>query len=130
MFIEAGRDIAAMFALDERLSHLREEYIELVLSGRNPGDDFWPEHEATIVNEIKHRFFSSSIESGSKSSDPVEAALNSSLTSSKQDISNNDIYRLHGFDLHSQKLLEHAIWMIHEITKQIPYLGQKEYVTP
>jgi len=128
MFLEAGRDIAAMSALDERLSHAREEYIEQVLSGRDPDDTFWPEREAAIVDEIKRRFFSSSIGLEGTSHQTNETGSKPSLTSPGPDDSKGDKCRLFDFNQHSQKLLEYAIWMTHEITKHIPYVGQKEYV--
>ena len=109
MFLAAARDTASMFALDDLLSRLREEYLDKVLAGTPPPDDFWTIGERAVVEEITRRFYSQEIREAVR---PADA--------SKMDDQKD-------FDTHGQKLTEHAIWMTHALLKQIPHVGQEEY---
>jgi hypothetical protein len=109
MLLAAARDIASMFVLDALLSRLREEYLEKVLEGSPPADDFWPAGEQAAVEELKRRFYNQQAREAVK---PGEA---------------EEIDDQKDFDTHGQKLIEHAIWMTHALLKQTPFVGQEEY---
>lgn len=125
MIFEAGRDTVAIFALDQLLSQAREEYIEQELSGQVPDQNFWPTREAAAIEEIKRRFYNPKVrqtvkppetevlETGNESSEPGNEPAGQADSEADQA----------DFDQHGQKLTEQAIWMTHEIIKQIPFVG-------
>jgi len=127
MFIEYGRDIGAMFALDKLLSQVREEYMELALSGQTPDNSFWEKREAAVFDTIRKEFFDIEKRKSSGPDEPEYGQTNKTFsgsgTTSKMG-GDEKVPSLH-LNGHSQHLLEHAIRMTHEITKHIPYVGQK-----
>ncbi|MGB5986493.1 MAG: hypothetical protein WBG37_14400 [Desulfobacterales bacterium] len=125
MILEAGRDTAAMFALDELLSRTREIYLELALSGQTPDEEFWSVHEKTVAEDIKRRFYNHKVCEAVKARDSLDSQtvvpplLPQSGPSQDPSTTTEQV----DFDQHGQKLVEHAIWMTHEIIKQIPCVG-------
>jgi hypothetical protein len=129
MILEAGRDTAAMFVLDELLSRAREDYLEQVLSGLVPNEGFWPGRETAALEEIKRRFYNRKVRDAVKpdESKAADAATDPSNPEGEQGDQADAKANQADFDQHGQKMTEHAIWMTHEIVKQIPYVGQEEY---
>ena len=128
MIFEAGRDTAAMFALDALLSQAREELIQQELSGQPPDENYWPDREAAAREEVKQRFYNPTVQaavkpgegdaaSGAPGPGDDEASTRGTDTAGDQD----------AYDDHGQKLVEHAIWMTHAIIKQIPFVGQERF---
>lgn len=129
MILEAGRDTVAMFALDELLSRAREDYLEQFLSGLAPSEEFWPGREAAATEEIKRRFYNRTVREAVKpdESKAADAVTDPSDPEGEQADQADAEANQADFDQHGQKMMEHAIWMTHEIIKQIPYVGQEEY---
>ncbi len=129
MILEAGRDTVAMFALDELLSRAREDYLEQVFSGRVPNEEFWPGREAAASEEIKRHYYNRKVREAVKpdESETADAVTDPSDPEGEKADPADAKANKTDFDQHGQKMMEHAIWMTHEIIKQIPYVGQEEY---
>lgn len=130
MIVESGRDTAAMFALDQLLSQAREAYIIQALSGQPLDQAYWPAREAQAKLEIQKRFYNPKVQAALKpnAAAPDPAASDSpsadNIMVAKDDPELDSEIDQTAFDQHGQKLVEHAIWMTHEILKQIPFVGQ------
>jgi len=119
--------MGAMFALDNLLSQVREDYMELTLSGQLPENSFWEDREAAAFDKIRKKFFYNENREASRPDEPESGHTNKTFsepgaTSTTQKAEKDPSPHL---NRHSQQLLEHAIRMTHEITKHIPYVGQK-----
>ena len=126
----SGRDTAAMFALDQLLSQAREEYIIQALSGQPLDQTYWPAREAQAKLEIQKRFYNPKVQAAvnptAAEPDPADSdspSADNTMVSKDDPEVDSDIDQ-GAFDQHGQKLVEHAIWMTHEILKQIPFVGQ------
>jgi len=109
MMLPTVRDLLAVFLLDDRLSKLREQYIEQTLAGQPPKETYWTECEVELVADIKRRYYTRR----------VREVVKPSETEKIDDQSD--------YDSRTQVLAEEAIWQTHRCMKQIPFVGQEEH---
>jgi len=102
----AARDTIAFLFLEQRLRHLREEYLALALDGKLPDDDFYSRGEQNITTKMKQRYYSR------------DARI--MINPDKAD----ELTDEEDFEQRTQKLGEQAVIMTHERLKSIGFVGQ------
>ena len=114
-----------MFALDALLSRAREECIELALLGQEPDENFWTLRERNALKEIRRRFYCPAVQDAvqpknieprpSKDIQPEQPERGPQKLM-EEEVESKDLGQ------NGQKLLACAIWMTHDIIKEIPFV--------
>jgi hypothetical protein len=108
--LTAARDIIATINLENRLSLLREEYMQRVLGGQTPEADFWSRRESVIITEVQRVFFNQKVR------DLIRPSGAPALTDAED------------FDQRQQARMDDVIFATHRILAAIPFVGQPEYM--
>jgi hypothetical protein len=107
--IREARDLAALVALDKRLSLLRERQLEMVAQSQRLPADFWTAGQREIAAFIRHRFYRQD----------VRILL---FGESERDKSDEDAFAERG-----QKLSEYGILLTHRRLVDTPCVGDRAW---
>jgi hypothetical protein len=106
--LAAARDVWGVFFLEKELGKLREQYLALALEGKPPSPEFWKKGEESIVGQQQSLFYTPELRKIVK---PATASINDA-----EDFTNR-----------TQRLAEQAVFMMHRILIEIPFVGQAEF---
>lgn len=104
------RDVSAVFTLERALGRLREDLIDLVHAGGEPGPSFWDEGEERIFAFIKESHFARAVR---VAADPDDARSELEAWEEREGVSGE----------------EAALWT-HRRLREIPFLGDGTHDLP
>jgi hypothetical protein len=109
-FIRDARDTAASLFYQKALEGLREAHLEKSINGEEIAADFWRKGEDAALDAMKSEFFNLQVRRAFFLAEKAEA-----LTDEED------------FSARSTELMEMGTYEIHQILKEIPWVGHPDY---